>query len=180
MVLSFIYLFCAQRLTIIAFLANVLVRDATRLSPKLLLDFQQHPLALSAEEIYYHSAGPYPSVHDHTLNLTVLLDPESYLPFVVRAYENHRIFGPSTNDYILSNHTAIDGIQIPQTVHTLYNQENMLGHTIRDVITLNPRFEAGYFDGINKSEIANTGSQLPPTPAEASSEYGPAEVYENK
>ncbi|UKZ48031.1 hypothetical protein TrVGV298_002267 [Trichoderma virens] len=162
-----------------AFLANVLVRDATRLSPKLLLNIQKHQWALSTDEIYYHSAGPYPSVHDHSLNLTVLFDPETYLPFVVRAYENHRIFGPSTNDYILANYSVIDGLRIPQTVHTLYNEGNLLFHTIRDAITINPQFEAGYFDGLSNDQIGQTGSQLKPTPAESSSEYDPAEVFEN-
>ncbi|KAL7916698.1 hypothetical protein GGI35DRAFT_485828 [Trichoderma velutinum] len=127
----------------------------------------------------YTDAGPYPSVHDHSLNLTVLFDPETYLPYAVRAYENHRIFGPSTNDYILTNYTVVDGVKIPQTVHTLYNEENLLFHTIRDAITINPPFEAGYFDGLSSDQIGQTGSQLKPTPAEASSEYDPAEVFEN-
>lgn len=172
-------------LNFLAFLANILVRDATRLSPKLLLDFQKHPKSLTADQIYYHSAGPYPSVHDRSLNLTVLFDPETYLPFVVRAYENPRLFGPSTNDFVLNNYTVVDDIHIPRAVHTLYNEKNLLVHTIRDVITVNPGFAADFFDGLSEDLIAQTGcqltgSQLKPAAAELSTEYDAAEVFENR
>ena len=135
---------------------------------------------MTAEQIYYNSAGPYPSVHDPSLNLTVLFDPETYLPYVVRAYENHRLFGLSTNDFVLNNYTAIDGIQFPQYIHTMYNERNLLVHTIRDAITINPSFAAGFFDGLSQDLIAQTGSQLKPAAAEVSTEYDAAEVFENR
>jgi hypothetical protein len=156
------------------------VRDALRLSPKLLLQMQANSQSTSAENITYHETGPFPAVTDISLNITVIFDPESFLPYLVRSYEDHLIFGPSTNDYVLTNYTEIGGIKFPRLVQIIYNENSLLLHSLRDTITINPTFDVGFFDGIPLSQIGSTFSLSLPSAPVLSTEYGAAEVFENK
>jgi hypothetical protein len=146
-----------------AFLAYVLVRDAIRLSPKLLLQMQQsgHSTSLS---IVYHETGPFPAVYDSSLNIT----------------EEHRIFGNSTNDFVLTNYTEVEGMKFPQTVQLMYNQNSLILQSLRDTIIVNPSFPDDFFTGLPTSQINQTYSLLPPAAPESSTEFGTAEVFENK
>lgn len=162
-----------------AFLAYVLVRDAIRLSPKLLLQMQQsgHSKSLS---IVYHETGPFPAVYDSSLNITVLFDPDTFLPYIVRSPEEHRIFGSSTNDFVLTNYTEVEGMKFPQTVQLMYNQNSLILQSLRDTIIVNPSFPDGFFTGLPTSQINQTYSLLPPAAPELSIEFGTAEVFENR
>jgi hypothetical protein len=119
-------------------------------------------------------------VTDKSLNITVIFDPESFLPYLVRSYEDHLIFGRSTNDYVLTNYTEIGGIKFPRLVQIMYNENSLLLHSLRDTITINPTFNVGFFDGIPLSQIGSTFSLSPPSAPVLSTEYGAAEVFENK
>lgn len=156
------------------------MRDALRLSPKLLLQLQANSQSTSAESITYHETGPFPAVTDKSLKITVIFDPESFLPYLVRSYEDHLIFGRSTNDYVLTNYTEIGGIKFPRLVQIMYNENSLLLHSLRDTITINPTFDFGFFDGIPLSQIGSTFSLSPPSAPVLSTEYGAAEVFENK
>lgn len=162
------------------FLADVLVRDALRLSPKLLLQMQANTHSLSAESITYHETGPFPAVTDHSLNITVIFDPETFLPYLIRSYEDHLIFGNSTNDYVLTNYTETSGMMFPRLVQIMYNENSLLLHSLRDTITINATFTDGFFSGLPLSLINETYSLLPPSAPVSSTEYGAAEVFENK
>jgi hypothetical protein len=166
--------------TMKGFLADVLVRDAVRLSPKLLLQMQANTHGLSAQSITYHETGPFPAVTDHSLNITVVFDPETFLPYLIRSYENHLIFGNSTNDYVLTNYTESEGVQFPRLVQIMYNENNILLHSLRDNIIVNPTFGDNFFAGLPLSQINQTFSQLPPSAPASSTEYGAAEIFENK
>ena len=170
-----------RRLTdiLVAALAAVLVRDSLRLSPTLLLTFQLSNSSLKASEIDINGNGPHPAVTDPATNLTVIFDPHTFLPELIRAYEDHQILGPSTNDYLVYNYTAIDGVQFPQTFKVLYNQDLLFIQQLVDVITTNPNFTAGFFDGLPDSEANSTVTTLPPTVPAVSDVYTPAEVYES-
>ena len=120
----------------------------------------------------------YAAISDNKLNLTVLLDPVTYLPYTIRAYEDHLIYGRSTNDLVVYNYTTVAGVRLPQRIKIMYNEENMLLDMLTGPPKANPTFPAGYFDGLPISEVNNTFLQVPPSPAAPSKEYGEAEVFE--
>lgn len=121
----------------------------------------------------------YPSVTDNSLNLTVIFDPTTYLPYLIRAYEDHHIFGTSSNDFVVYNYTSVGGVQFAHRVKVMYNDELMLLDTIYDAVEVNPSFPSRYFEGIPVSEVTSTELGLSPSPATAETEYGDAEVFEN-
>ena len=120
----------------------------------------------------------YPALTDNKLNLTVLLDPVTYLPYSIRAYEDHHIYGMSANDLVVYNYTTVAGVQLPQRIKIMYNEENMLLDMLTYPPKANPKFEPGYFDGIPLSQVKNTEFGFSPAPAAKSDIYGEAEVFE--
>ena len=161
-----------------AALANVLLRDATRLYPKLLLGFSVTP---ELELLSATSNGiEYPALRDAYLNMTVLFDPGTYLPHIIRVYEDHHIFGNSTNDYVVYNYTTVAGVKFPRRFKLMYNEDNLLIDFLVDIINVNPSFPAGFFDGLPENQINNTILQIPRVPAMGSAVYGDAEVFENR
>lgn len=156
---------------------RVLNRDAMRLSPKLLLMMDSHTTSLTAADVEVRGVS-YPSVTDEALNLTVILDPVTMLPYIVRAYEDHHIFGPSTNDFVVYNYTTLSGLQLPRRMKYMYNEVNMLFDSIIGDVQINPSFTSGYFNGLPLAEVNITELRLPPSPPMASQEYGDAEVFE--
>ena len=153
------------------------MRDAIRLYPKLLVGFTVTP-TLIASNLKIRGVE-YPALTDAYLNITVAFDPETYLPYVVRAYEEHAIYGNSTSDYTLYNYTKVGGVQFPQRIKLYYNEDNLLVDSLYDKITVNPTFPDNFFEGLPQNQIAGTALQIPPVPAQASNEYGIAEVFEN-
>ena len=55
------------------------------------------------------------AVRDNILGLTTCL------LYVIRAYENHAIFGSSTNNLLAYNYTAVSGMKFPGRVKIHYN-----------------------------------------------------------
>ncbi|KPM43977.1 hypothetical protein AK830_g2647 [Neonectria ditissima] len=97
------------------------------------------------------------SVHDSDLGLTVIFDPSSSLPHIVRASESHAIYGASTFDLYLTNYKSIDGLKFPHQVQSVYNASSQnLDAVIEDYIieqiTLNPNFSSTFFDRIAEDE----------------------------
>lgn len=121
----------------------------------------------------------YPSTTDNSLNLTVIFDPITHLPYLIRAYEDHHIFGHSSNDFVVYNYSSIGGVQIPRRIKLYYNDQHMLLDTLYDNIEINPSFSSEYFEGIPTPQVANIELGLMPSPAVAEAEYGDAEVFEN-
>ena len=151
------------------------MRDAIRLSPKLLLFVQaskQTDTALVVRNITY------PAITDNSLNLTIVFRPDTFLPYIVRSYEDHHIFGRSSNDLVLYNYTAVAGVNFPRRIKIVYNEDEQLLDTLIDTIEVNPSFPENYFEGLPKSQVKNTAFANAPTPAEISTEYGEAEVFE--
>ena len=156
---------------------RVLVRDAIRLSPKLLLMMESHQSGLSTSEVEVRGVM-YPAVTDGTLNITVIIDPSSMLPYIIRAYEDHQIFGPSVNDLVVYNYTSLGGVQLPRRLKYMYNEENMLFDCLIGDVQINPTFTSGFFNGLPLSNINATEIGLPPSAPTPSTEYGNAEVFE--
>lgn len=161
----------------IAAYGSILLRDATRLYPRLLLGMQISPI-LSASTLRIRDI-PYPAVTDDYLKITVAFNPTTYLPYVIRSYENHLIFGNSSSDIVVYNYTSVNGVQFPRRIKLMYNEDNMLIDTLIDSIEVNPNFPSGFFDGLPLNQVNQTALMIPPLPAMASNEYGDAEVFEN-
>ena len=48
------------------------------------------------------------------------------MPHIVRSYENHAFWGPSTRDYILQNYTTVEGVKFPRRFKTVYNDDRVV------------------------------------------------------
>lgn len=114
----------------------------------------------------------YPALTDSTLNLTVILEPSSMLPYIIRAYEDHQIFGPSVNDLVVYNYTSLGGVQLPRRLKYMYNEENMLFDSIIGDVQINPAYPAGFFNGLPLSDVNITELGVPPSSPMPPSEYG--------
>lgn len=61
----------------------------------------------------------------------------------------------------------------------MYNEENLLIDTVIDTVEVNPKFPAGFFDGLPLGQTSNTELGLPPLAPQSSTPYGDAEVFDN-
>lgn len=122
----------------------------------------------------------YPAITDPGLNITVAFRPDTFLPYLIRSYENHSIYGRSSNDYVVSNYTTVAGVKFPRRIKVVYNEDNLLVDTLIGDVKINPPFPLGFFDGLPESQINQTAFKSPPVPAEPSKQYDEAEVFENR
>ena len=109
-------------------------------------------------------------MHDNILNLTVIFDANTTLPYIIRSYEDHGIYGPSTNDLVLYNYTSVNGVMYPRRFHTIYNKQHILMDYLVDTVIVNATLDPGFFDGPH-------GYQAQNVPVRNSS-YGFAEIGE--
>jgi len=128
----------------------VLVRDSMRLSPNLLLIMASHSDATSPGTALLNNVS-FPAVRGNILGLTVLFNPD--LPYVIRAYESHAIFGNSTNDMIVYSYTTANGMKFPERVKIIYNEANLLVDALFSEPTLNPTISVGFFDDLSMSVV---------------------------
>lgn len=107
-------------------------------------------------------------VTDEILNLTVVFDPATSLPHIIRSYEQHHIYGLSTNDLQLSNYTEIDGVKFPLRQQRVYdnplNSDAVLEDVLIEHVEVNPNFIHGFFDGLpsNQSDTSKTAPKQDP------------------
>ena len=117
------------------------------------------------------------AVHDKNLNLTIIFDPTTSLPFIIRSYEKHPIFGVCTSDLQLTNYTSIDGILFPRRFQTIYNtplgSDAVLEDFLVEHIEINPSFPHDFFEGLPINE-SNTVKVAPAK----SSDYSHADISE--
>ncbi|EEU37113.1 uncharacterized protein NECHADRAFT_52281 [Fusarium vanettenii 77-13-4] len=95
--------------------------------------------------------------HDPSREITVILDPKSKVPYIIRTVEQHPIYGESTKDLYLSDYKKVRGIQFPHLVQTIYNSTTLnLNQVLEDFVieevTLNPKFPKGFFDGLDEEK----------------------------
>ena len=156
--------------------ANILLRDATRLYPKLLLAFRVPPNKAASTLLVRHI--PYPAITDTDLNITIAFRPDTFLPYIIRSNEYHHIFGKSVNDFVIYNYTEVAGVQFPRRVKIVYNEDNLLLDTIIDTVEANQSFPTDFFQGLPLSRVNGTALKRTPAPEKHSVEYGEAEVFE--
>ncbi|KAJ4162938.1 hypothetical protein NW754_014359 [Fusarium falciforme] len=135
-------------------LASFLINEAYRWSPILLFTiFSNNNYSLREEEIV--SGQKLPAVYDATLDLTVILDPKTYLPYIIRSYENHKIFGRSTHDLLLQDYALVDGIMLPRRFKTYYNEDLLLTDYVADEVLVDTNLEPTLFDAPGSRAEAN-------------------------
>jgi hypothetical protein len=90
------------------------------------------------------------------LALTIVFDPSTDLPYIIRLEEEHPIFGPSTYDLQLSNYTVVGGVQFPQRFQTIYDtplgSNAVLEDFLVESIDFNPSFPIDFFQGLPANE----------------------------
>lgn len=148
-----------------------------RMSANLILAMASHSDAISSGTASLNDVS-FPAIWDNILGLTVLFDPTTYLPYVIRAYENRAILGNSTNDMVVYNYTTVNGMKFPKRVKINYNETNVLIDAFFKEPTLNPTISMGFFDGLSALATNQTAAKTPPTPAAHSLDYNDAEVSE--
>ncbi|KAH7159271.1 hypothetical protein DER46DRAFT_508618 [Fusarium sp. MPI-SDFR-AT-0072] len=135
-------------------LAAYLIYDAERMSPLLLSTIMSNKNYSTGLE----DAGmglKLPAVHDKTLDLTVLFDSDTKLPYIIRSYEDHGIYGKSTQDLLVYNYTSIDGIKFPGRFKTIYNKQHILMDYQVDRVIVNPHLDPQFFDGPRGRQAAS-------------------------
>lgn len=97
-----------------------------------------------------------------------MFNSTSNLPYIIRTVENHAIYGPSTNDLVLSDYVTASGIQFPSHIQTIYNTSQNLDAPIEEfvvqTVTVDPQFPLSFFDGLpaNQSDSPKAApSKLP-------------------
>ncbi|EXF77874.1 hypothetical protein CFIO01_04128 [Colletotrichum fioriniae PJ7] len=86
-----------------------------------------------------------PGVHDDTLDLTVLFDPATNLPYIIRSYEDHPFFGESTHDLLVHDYNEVKGFQVPQRFKTIYNGKHLIGDYRADQTIINGDLPSDFF-----------------------------------
>lgn len=155
-----------------AYLTDYLTHQAHQFAlPWLIKQFTTiSPQSLNIHQITDPLTGVVLQAIDHpTLSLTLVI--KKNLPYMVRSYEQHRIFGNSTSDVIFSNYSTFGSILLPQRIQTVYNNFNMIEDMFLDDISINPNLSAGIFD----PDSTNTTSMAP----NQSAEYPRSEVHES-
>ncbi|KAL5093626.1 hypothetical protein Trisim1_010357 [Trichoderma cf. simile WF8] len=130
-------------------LTEYLLFQANKFSPKLLLDIRSHKLATQIVEL---NRVENLAVHDFDLDITVIFDAYTHYPKIIRSFEDHAIFGNTTQDLELSNYAEVSGIQFPHRRMVLYNGSAILEDTTVSRVSVNPTFSPGFFDGLAANE----------------------------
>ncbi|KAH7402739.1 hypothetical protein BKA66DRAFT_564639 [Pyrenochaeta sp. MPI-SDFR-AT-0127] len=95
-------------------------------------------------------------VHDENLGITVLFDPQTNLPNIIRSYEQHPFFGPSTHDLAVSNYIVVNGVQLPRRFKTIYNNKHLIGDYRADEVLANSQISSGLFSVPGNGTIPKT------------------------
>ncbi|KAM0418903.1 hypothetical protein ACHAPT_012168 [Fusarium lateritium] len=132
-------------------LAEYLLFQAHKMSPRLLLDIEKHRLTQTTVTI---NNVDLPAVHDQILDIVVAFDLETKLPFIIRSFEDHAIFGRTENDLRLFNYTEVDGIQFPTHRLILQNGVSVVEQTVFSKVTPNPDFSGDFFEGLEEGKSA--------------------------
>ncbi|RNJ59407.1 hypothetical protein D7B24_002410 [Verticillium nonalfalfae] len=116
-------------------LAAYLTNQAEKMSPLLLLTILSNGnFSLSTELI--GSGVEMTSIYDHSLDVSVILDPSTKLPYIIRSYENHGMFGRSTRDLMLQDYIDVSGVYFPRRFKGIYNEYRVYeDYSVAEIMT---------------------------------------------
>ncbi|KAL2693494.1 hypothetical protein Neosp_000054 [[Neocosmospora] mangrovei] len=117
--------------------------------------------------------GGYADFHDHHLDIVVAFDLETKLPYIIRSFEDHAIFGRTESDLRLYNYTEVEGIQFPTHRFVFQNGTAIVEQTDFSRVIPNPDFSADFFEGLEESKSATPRAAPAKIP-----EYPHAEIGE--
>lgn len=126
------------------YVAAYMISNGYKWDPLLLKTVAGHESTLRFEPI--EGDIQLPAVFDQTLNMSILFNPETYLPFAIRTYEEHPFFGPSTNDLRVLDYTSINGLMIPRRFKMVYNNEHLTTDFRADEVSVNIDVEPTFFE----------------------------------
>ncbi|RSL52537.1 hypothetical protein CEP54_010869 [Fusarium duplospermum] len=127
-------------------LAAYLMQEAVKMSPVLLRTIftnDNHTLRMERTT----DGKEHQAIYDETLDISVLLDEVTHLPYIIRSYETHNFFGPSTNDLFLRDYVSVEGVKFPRRLQTIYNNKHLLTDYTVANISVNTMIPAELFDG---------------------------------
>ncbi|KAH7184894.1 beta-lactamase-like protein [Fusarium flagelliforme] len=110
----------------------------------------------------------YTDFHNVQQGITVILDRQTKLPYIIRRTESHPIYGIAYKDLYLSFYKDVQGIKFPHAIQTVYSAQNqhisaVLEDFVIDQVDINPDFPADFFDGIPENE--SMGLKSAPAPS---------------
>jgi hypothetical protein len=85
-----------------------------------------------------------------------LFDPKTNLPYAVRSFETHDIYGPVTSDLVLTAYTTVNGVKFPTNFKTMYNGANIIMNNDISQVQVNPTLPEDYFDGPSNTTAIET------------------------
>ena len=152
-----------------AYLTDYLIQQAHQFAlPWLIKQFVAAPSIRVCEVQDPFTGVVLPALEHPDLDLTLVVN--NGLPYMVRSYEQHVIFGNSSSDVIFSNYSTFGSILLPRRLQTVYNVFNMIEDFFVDNILINPSWPPDYF-----SPNSNTTRMAPAQ----SEEYPRSEVHES-
>ncbi|KAI4923034.1 uncharacterized protein J4E92_007785 [Alternaria infectoria] len=104
------------------------------------------PAGWSSPTLLFTTFLTRPLVFDQALNMSIIFNPDTYLPFAIRTYEDHPFFGPSTNDLRVYDFISVNGLMIPRHYKTIYNNQRLCIDFLADDISVNTEVEPSLFD----------------------------------
>lgn len=133
-------------------LTDYLVRSAEQMSlPYIMKQFYSRREELVRGSTFEEALGNrFSTLYDRKLDLTLLIDDATSLPYAIRSKEQHKVFGASTSDIVFSNFTsvAVEGkssISLPHRVQTVYNNAFVLEDFTVDKFELNADVAEDFF-----------------------------------
>ncbi|KAF4499500.1 hypothetical protein FAGAP_4290 [Fusarium agapanthi] len=141
-----------------AALAANYATEALMMSPGLVERIRQ---SKSSEEREVDINGiTFPAVYSNLDKLLLVVDPETYLPYIVRSEEQHPIYGNATKDLYLSNYKEVQGTKFPHTIQTIYSSSShrlsvVLEDFVIDKINATAKFRGDFFDLVPNGQKVN-------------------------
>ncbi|KAH7116419.1 hypothetical protein EDB81DRAFT_668834 [Dactylonectria macrodidyma] len=152
-------------------LASYLITEANKWDPLLIRTILTNKKA--TYRVGKTEAGiELPGVHDESIGLTILFHPDTKLPYIIRSYEDHPFFGPSTHDLLVYNYVEVDGVEFPRRFKTIYNNKHVIADYAADQVLSNLELEEGFFSR------PGTGTVPEDSIPTRDPEYGFAEIGE--
>ncbi|KAH8654373.1 hypothetical protein BGZ61DRAFT_373521, partial [Ilyonectria robusta] len=130
------------------------ISEAYKMSPLLLSTIFSRNYTQFEEEI--STGEKLTAVYDAVLDLTVIFNPNTSLPYIIRSYENHKFFGRSTHDLLVHEYIEIAGVMFPQRLKTIYNGDLLLMDYVADEVLINQVADLAFFNGPEGFTASNT------------------------
>ncbi|KAG9495040.1 hypothetical protein J7337_013271 [Fusarium musae] len=161
-------------LTVEATLTADLATEALMMSPG---HVERIRRSKSSEEREVDISGiKFPAVYRNLDKLLVVVNSETYLPYIVRSEEQHPIYGNATEDVYFSNYRDVQGIKFPHTIQTIYSSSSqrlnvVLEDFVIDKINATAKLGDNFFDLVPHSQKVNISEKPPGVPGDLVTDY---------